>query len=127
MSKHKRYYNFGISNAKIKIKKYLNGQTPGEFIRRPEFERFVNGEGQFRYSTDQTLLNYWVRKSGMSHKSLDWRYNALFKAVKDDKLKDAYFIHFFLSANLPKKGAEIPEIIKRLDNVEFLSKIRGHR
>jgi hypothetical protein len=91
---------------------YLEGQTPTEFLHRPEFERFVNGEGHFKWSTDQTLLNYWVKKSGMSVTNLDWRWNALYGAVKD--IEQAYFVHFFLSAKMERKGAEIPDIIKRL-------------
>ena len=106
-----------------KIKEYLNGETPLEFIRRKEFERFVNGEGNWKWSTDQTLLNFWVRKSGMKRKNIDWKWNALFKGIKDEKLPEAHFIHFFLSGNLPQKGAEIPSIIKNLDNA---TKIKGH-
>lgn len=109
------FYNMGLMLFSSKIKDYLNGETPEQFIRRPEFQRFVDGEGSWRWSTDQTLLNYWVRKSGMQLKNLDWRWNALFKAVTDDKILDSYFIHFFLSANLPKKGGEIIDIVRDLD------------
>lgn len=109
------FYNMGMMLFSNKIKTYLNGQTPEEFIRRKEFEDFVNGKGAWRWSTDQTLLNYWVRSSGMPTKNLSWKWNALFKGVRDDVLKDAYFIHFFLSNNLPQKGKEIPKIVKNLD------------
>ena len=119
-----RFYNMGVMVFSNKIKEYLNGQTPEEFIRRKEFERFVNGDGSWRWSTDQTLLNYWVRKSGMSHKDIGWKWNALFKGILDDKLKHAYFIHFFLSNNLPKKGAEIPQLVKNLDKA---AGIKGHK
>jgi len=108
------FFNMGLMLFSTSIAKYLNGQTPEQFIRRKEFERFVNGEGKWRWSTDQTLLNYWVRKTKMPVKHLDWRWNALFKGIVDTKLSSAHFVHFFLSANLPKKGAEIPEIIQRL-------------
>ena len=119
-----RFYNMGVMLFSKKLKEYLGGQTPEEFIRRKEFERFVNGDGSWKWSTDQTLLNYWVRTSGMSHKHLNWRYNALFKGILDDKLKDAYFIHFFLSNVLPKKGAEIPGLIKNLNKAR---EIGGHK
>ena len=117
------FYNMGLMVFSNKIKEYLNGETPLEFIRRKEFERFVNGEGNWKWSTDQTLLNFWVRKSGMKRKNIDWKWNALFKGIKDEKLPEAHFIHFFLSGNLPQKGAEIPSIIKDLDNA---TKIKGH-
>lgn len=109
------FYNMGIMLFTNKLKDYLNEQTPEQFIRRPEFERFVNGLGSYRWSTDQTLLNYWIRKINMPTKNLDWRWNALFKGVKDEVLKKSYFIHFVLSSRLPQQGREIPEIVKNLD------------
>ena len=117
------FYNMGLMLFSNKIKNYLNGETPEEFIRRPEFEKFVNGERNWKWSTDQTLLNFWVRDSGMKRKNLDWKWNTLFKGVVDDVLPDSYFLHFFLSGNLPKKGAEIPEIVKNLDKAK---NIKGH-
>jgi len=106
------YFNMGMMVLNQSILEYLNGETPEQFIRRPEFERFVNGEGHWRWSTDQTLLNYWVKKSGMKVRNLDWRWNALFGAVRS--VSEAFFVHFFLSAKLPNKGAEIPQIIAKL-------------
>lgn len=106
------FYNCGVTVWDASVASYLNGQTPTEFLRRPEFERFVNGDGHFRWSTDQTLLNYWVRRSGMPTANLDWRWNALYGAVED--IRPAHFVHFFLSAKLPQGGAEIPRLIARL-------------
>jgi hypothetical protein len=103
------FFNMGVMLLDKGITKYLNGQTPEQFIRRPEFERFVNGERHWKWSTDQTLLNYWVKDSGMTVKHLDWRWNALYGSVD---VKEAFFVHFFLSAKMPRKGAEIPEIIQ---------------
>ena len=101
------FFNMGVMLLDRGITKYIDG-TPEQFIRRPEFERFVNGEGHWRWSTDQTLLNWWVKKSGMSVGHLDWRWNALYGAVD---VAQAFFVHFFLSAKMPRKGAEIPKII----------------
>ena len=44
------------------FKPYLQGQTPKEFITRAEFKNFVDGVGAWKWSTDQTLLNYFVKK-----------------------------------------------------------------
>lgn len=112
------FYNMGIMLMSNKIKKYLNGETPKQFIRRKEFEKFVNGEGAWRWSTDQTLLNYWIKKENMITKDLSWKWNALFKGVKDEMLSKAYFIHFFLARNLPRKGMEIPNIIKDINSAK---------
>jgi len=117
------FYNMGLMVFSNKIKDYLTGETPSQFIKRKEFERFVNGEGNWKWSTDQTLLNFWVRKSGMKRKNLDWKWNTLFKGVRDEMLPQSYFLHFFLSGNLPQKGAEIPSIVKDLDNA---ANIKGH-
>jgi hypothetical protein len=106
------FYNMGVMVLGQGFRDYLNGETPEQFIHRPEFERFVNGEGHFKWSTDQTLLNYFVKKSGMSVTNLDWKWNALYGAVKD--IEQAYFVHFFLSAKMERKGAEIPGIIEKL-------------
>ena len=119
------FFNMGMMLFSNKIKEYLNGETPEQFIRRKEFEGFVNGEGNWRWSTDQSLLNYWVRSSGMPVKNLSWKWNALFKGVRDEMLKDAYFIHFFLSNNLPQKGKEIPNIVKNLDEASNIK--YGHK
>lgn len=90
------YYNMGVMILNQSILPYLHGQTPTEFLRRPEFARFINGEGHWKWSTDQTLLNWWVKKSGMTVTAMDWRFNALYGAV--ESLTGAHFVHFFLSA-----------------------------
>jgi hypothetical protein len=65
-------------------------------ITRPEFKRFVDGIGNWKWSTDQTLLNYWIKKEKMKVKNLSWQWNALYTAVEDRRIKEAHFIHFFL-------------------------------
>ncbi len=91
------FYNMGLMLFSSKLAEYLNGETPRQFIQRPEFERFVNGEGHWKWSTDQTLLNYWVKKTGMKTRDLNWKWNALYGAVD---VKEAYFVHLFLSDKL---------------------------
>lgn len=117
------FYNMGMMLLSNKILPYLKGQTPEQFIRRKEFEKYVNGEGHHRWSTDQTLLNQWLIDTKMKTKDLNWKWNTLVKAVKDDALPQAYFLHFFLAAKFPKKGAEIPGIIKDLNKAK---KLKGH-
>ena len=106
------YYNMGMMLLNKSIVPYFEGQTPEQFLQRPEFAEFINGDGHWRWSTDQTMLNWWLKHSGIQCDSLDWRWNGLFGA--NDRALDAHFVHFFLSAKLPRKGAEIPEIIKGL-------------
>jgi hypothetical protein len=106
------FYNMGMMVLGAGLLERLSGDSPLEFIRRPEFERFVNGEGHWKWSTDQTLLNYWVKKAGVAVKDLDWKWNALYGAVQD--VSAAHFVHFFLAAKMDRGGAEIPDLIKRL-------------
>lgn len=105
------FMNMGLMVFSCDIKKYLNGQTPAEFLGRPEFKRFIDGLGLWKWSTDQTLLNYWIRKDGIKYKRLNWRWNALYKGIEDFYLKDSNFIHFFLKDHLPSKGENVEQIL----------------
>ena len=106
------FYNMGLMLMDKKITKYLNGQTGKQFIQRPEFKDFVDGQGAWKWSTDQTLLNYWVKKEDMIQKHLDWKWNALYTAIPNDKIKEAYFVHFFLKDKLPNGGENIEELME---------------
>ena len=106
------FYNMGLMLMDKKITKYLNGQTGKQFIQRPEFKDFVDGQGAWKWSTDQTLLNYWVKKEDMVQKHLNWKWNALFTAIPNDKIKEAYFVHFFLKDKLPNGGENVDELMK---------------
>ncbi len=109
------FYNMGVAVWNQRVLRFLQGDTPKRFIERPEFEKFVNGEGKYRWSTDQTLLNVWVHNTGMSAQNLDWRWNCIFSYVNSRALRQPpYFMHFNLAAKLPRGGAEIPDIIQEL-------------
>lgn len=107
------FYNMGLMLCSNKLKQYLNGQTAREFINRDEFQRFVDGIGDWRWSTDQTLLNYWIKKYKIKTRNLDWRWNALYRGIEDRYLSEAYFIHFFLADHIPKDRA-IEQIVAEI-------------
>jgi len=109
------FFNMGMMVMNKSILKYLNGQTPEQFIRRPEFKDLVDGIGLFRYSTDQLLLNYWLKRDGVRVKHMDWRWNAMYRGVQDNKIPEAHFIHFFLKQQLPAKGENVAELMKRIN------------
>lgn len=100
------FMNMGMMLFSKDLLKYLKGNTPREFIERPEFKRFVDGLGNWKWSTDQTLLNYWIKKENIPTKQLSWKWNTLYTAVEDKYLKNGYFIHFFLKDHLPEKGED---------------------
>ena len=108
------FYNMGLMLLDKNICKYLRGQTGKQFIERPEFKRFVDGLGAWNWSTDQTLLNYWVKKENMIQKELSWKWNALFTAIPDDKIKEAYFVHFFLKDKLPNAGEDVNQLMEKV-------------
>jgi hypothetical protein len=105
------FYNMGVMLMNKSIKRHMYGLGPREFLKRPEFKRFVDGQGTWKWSTDQTLLNYWLRKENVPQKHLDWRWNALYSGVKDECLNDAYFIHFFLKDKLKNKGDDVEQLV----------------
>lgn len=102
------FMNMGIMVMNQKIQKYLRGETPTQFIRRPEFKPFVDGMGAWKWSTDQTLLNTWIREENMKIKNMDWKWNGLFTA--NTRIKECHFVHFFLKDHLPNRGENVEQL-----------------
>jgi len=108
------FYNMGMMVMNKSFSQYLNGQTPMQFLRRPEFKGFIDGVGGWKWSTDQTLLNTFVKESGMKCKDMHWKWNALYTAVSDQNIRKAHFVHFFLKDKLPNGGENVEELMKRV-------------
>jgi hypothetical protein len=106
------FYNMGMMLMNKSMAKYLNGETPEQFLRRPRFKPFIDGMGPWKWSTDQTLLNTWVKEEKMRTKNLEWKWNGLYNAVPNNKLHEAHFIHFFHKTVLPMEGENIEELAK---------------
>lgn len=106
------FYNMGMMVMNKSFAKYLQGQTPSEFIRRPRFKPFVDGMGAWKWSTDQTLLNVFVREEKMNIKHMDWRWNGLYSAINSSKLSECHFVHFFLKDLLPNRGENVEQLMK---------------
>ena len=96
------------------IVEYLKGQTARQFLNRPQFKDFIDGVGNWKWSTDQTLLNYWVKKEKMKAKDMSWKWNALYSAVKDESIPEAHFIHFFLKDKLPSAGENVEALMEKI-------------
>ena len=95
-----------------KFKPYLKGQTAKQFIERSEFKDFVDGQGTWKWSTDQTLLNYFIKKYEVPTQHMHWKWNGLFGANTD--IARCLFIHFFLKDLLPEQGENVEELMKQL-------------
>lgn len=108
------FFNMGIMVLNKSIEKYLNGETPRQFLNRPRFKPFIDGMGAWKWSTDQTLLNTWIKEEKMKVKHLPYLWNGLFTGIKQDKIKDCYFVHFFLKDKLPNKGENVEELMKHV-------------
>ena len=45
---------------------------------------------------------------------IHWKWNALYTAVKHEKIKEANFVHFFLKDKLPNKGENVKELMTKV-------------
>ena len=73
---------------------------------------FIDGMGAWIWSTDQTLLNVWVKEEKMKVKNLPFQWNGLFTGIEMNKVKECNFIHFFLKDKLPNAGENVEELMK---------------
>ena len=105
------FYNMGMMVLNKSFDKYLKGQTPMQFLMRPDFKVFIDGMGNWKWSTDQTLLNVFVKESGMSVKNLSFHWNGLFTAIHPTYAREANFVHFFLKDKLPNGGENVEELM----------------
>jgi hypothetical protein len=108
------FFNMGmiLLNSK-KFKPFLKGQSPREFIERAEFKDFVDGVGAWKWSTDQTLLNYFIKKHQVPVKKMHWKWNGLYTA--NTQIENCHFVHFFLKDKLPAKGENVDELMRKID------------
>ena len=106
------FYNMGMMVLNKSFGQYLKGQTPMQFLMRPDFKVFIDGMGNWKWSTDQTLLNVFVKESGMSVKNLSFHWNGLFTAIHPKYVREANFVHFFLKDKLPNGGENVEEIMQ---------------
>lgn len=103
------FINMGVMVMNKSIAHFLYNQTPKEFISRPRFKPFVDGEGSWKWSTDQTLLNTWIKEEKMKVQHLDWKWNGLYTA--NAKISECNFVHFFLKDKLPDRGENVQQLM----------------
>jgi hypothetical protein len=94
------------------FKPYLQGQTAKEFLTRMEFKDFVDGIASWKWSTDQTLLNFFLKKYNVPVKHMDHVWNGLYGA--NTKVDECHFIHFFLKTLLPDQGENVEELMRKI-------------
>jgi hypothetical protein len=106
------FMNMGVMVLNKSLNNYLNGETPQQFLSRPRFKPFIDGLGAWKWSTDQTLLNVWIREEKMRIKNLDWKWNGLYTA--NTKLSECNFVHFFLKDHLPNRGEDVNQLMGQI-------------
>jgi hypothetical protein len=104
------FFNMGMIVINVeKFKPFLKGQTGKQFIQRSEFKEFVDGMGNWKWSTDQTLLNFFLKKYKVPTKHLNGEWNGLYSAVNN--IKECHFVHFFLKDKLPNNGENVEQLM----------------
>lgn len=106
------FFNMGVMVLNKSILHRLQGMTPKEFIRQPQFKPFVDGFGAWKWSTDQTMLNFWLKRDKIAAQHLSWKWNGLYTA--NTRIKECHFVHFFLKDKLPNRGENIQELLKNV-------------
>lgn len=105
------FFNMGMILINCaKFKPYLKGQSAKQFIMRAEFKDFIDGVGNWKWSTDQTLLNYFLKRHQVPVKHMHWKWNGLYTA--NTKINDCSFVHFFLKDKLPNGGEDVDQLMR---------------
>jgi len=81
-------------------------------LMRPQFRDFIDGKGAWKWSTDQTLLNYFIKKYPVNVKHMSHEWNGLYGA--NTKLDECHFIHFFLKDLLPERGENVEGLMSSI-------------
>jgi len=107
------FFNMGMILLNCEsFKPFLKGQTGKQFLQRAEFKDFVDGVGAWKWSTDQTLLNVFLKKYNVPVKHMDNVWNGLYTAANN--IKECHFIHFFLKDKLPNQGEDVDSLMSHI-------------
>lgn len=107
------FFNMGmILINSYNFKPYMKDQTAKQFLGRLEFKDFIDGVGAWKWSTDQTLLNYFLKKYKVPVQHLSDKWNGLYTA--HNAIEECHFVHFFLKDKLPQAGENIEELLGSL-------------
>jgi hypothetical protein len=105
------FCNMGVMVITSRLRDRLHGLTAKEFLTQPRFQGFIDGDGAWKWSTDQTLLNFWMQYE-TQWQPLSWEWNGLYSA--NTRIKECHFVHFFLKDKLPNRGENVKELMKNV-------------
>jgi len=105
------FFNMGLMVMNQSFYNHI-GMPASQWLKQPEFQPFIDGIGAWKWSTDQTLLNYFLKTRKVKVKHLDWKWNGLFTA--NTKIDKCHFVHFFLKDKLPNRGESVEQLLKSI-------------
>lgn len=110
------FFNMGMMVCNKSMAYFLKG-TPSAaaFLQQAKYKDFIDGIGNWKWSTDQTLLNYWVKEEKMKVKHLTFHWNGLFSAIPEERIRQANFVHFFLKDKLPARGENVKQLMEMVE------------
>jgi hypothetical protein len=107
------FFNMGMMVLNKPIAYFLkNTPSAAAFLQQAKYKDFIDGIGNWKWSTDQTLLNYWVKEERMKTKHLTFHWNGLFSAIPEERIRQANFVHFFLKDKLPARGENVKQLME---------------
>jgi hypothetical protein len=105
------FFNMGMILLNKSFHEYV-GMSAKTWLGQAEFQPFVDGVGNWKWSTDQTLLNYFLKTRNIPVKHMHWKWNGLFTA--NTKIHECHFVHFFLKDKLIDRGENVDELMKQV-------------
>lgn len=114
------FFNMGMMVLNKSLLDYLKGETPLQFLSRPRFKPFIDGVGNWKWSTDQTLLNTWIKEEKIPTKHLTYHWNGLYSALQPGRINECNFVHFFLKDKLPNRGEDVSTLMKKVQKHEAI-------
>lgn len=110
------FFNMGMMVLNKPIAYFLkNTPSAAAFLQQAKYKDFIDGIGNWKWSTDQTLLNYWVKEERMKTKHLTFHWNGLFSAIPEERIRQANFVHFFLKDKLPARGENVKQLMEMVE------------
>lgn len=110
------FFNMGMMVLNKPVAYFLkNTPSAAAFLKQAKYKDFIDGIGNWKWSTDQTLLNFWVKEEKMKVKHLTFHWNGLFSAIPEERIRQANFVHFFLKDKLPDRGENVKQLMEMVE------------
>lgn len=82
-------------------------------LARPDLQPFIDGQGSWKWQTEQTTMNWFLRSQRVHVHHFPHLWNGLYGVLNPGEIERCHAIHFFLSAHI--HGSEDPETLLRIN------------